>query len=210
MPDNDHPFNLTINMAILEVYKKCDIKAFPIDCTEILYCYGFKVFTYTYLKDQNPRLYELSRNYSSDAFKCDNVIAYNDKMPNGRVRFSLMHELGHYILEHNKETPDCEDEADLFASHILAPRIAIHKKNCRTAEQIHDTFGLSYCASNRALLDYRNWFNHICRTARTPSEPELALQELLAPAFEVKEMPVPIMKKPSPMIWFPSFEIQLY
>lgn len=176
----DYPDNTNINIAILEVYKNCNVKTFPIDCTSILNSYGFKVLTYTYLRKQNPRLYELSQNYSSDAFKCGNIIAYNEKKPINRTRFSLMHELGHYILGHKKETPACEAEADLFASHILAPRIAIHKKNCRTADQIHDTFGLSYCASNRALLNYRKWFNNIAHTTRRPSAAERQLELLIS------------------------------
>ncbi len=204
----DYPDNTKINMAILEVYKNCNVKTFPIDCNAILRCYGFKVFTYAYIKKQNPRLFELSQSYSSDAFKCGKLIAYNEKMPINRTRFSLMHELGHHVLGHKKEVPECEDEADLFASHILAPRIAIHKKSCRTADQIHDIFGLSYCASNRALADYNKWFKHICWTTRKPSEPELELQERLVLAFQVNEIAESKGRILVPIYRFPELDIQ--
>jgi len=68
-----------------------------------------------------------------------------------------MHELGHYLLGHTETSRENENEADYFASCILAPRIAIRKTLCRTADDIHDTFGLSYAASNRVLADYKKW-----------------------------------------------------
>lgn len=164
---------------IAEIYSRCGILSFPINCISVLNHYRFRVFTYSYLKENNTRLYELGCEFSNDAFKYRDIIAYNEKKPEARIRFSLMHELGHYILGHVKEIPECEDEADRFASHFLAPRIAIHKKGCRTADQIHDVFGLSYCAANRALADYKNWYHYISRTTKKPSLPEQQIEQLI-------------------------------
>ncbi|MDK6785766.1 ImmA/IrrE family metallo-endopeptidase [Enterococcus faecalis] len=65
------------------------------------------------------------------------IILYNDMVKNtGRIRFTLAHELGHYILKHNeKTTKTClarysltneeydifEKEANYFAKRLLAP-----------------------------------------------------------------------------------------
>ncbi|MFG5564220.1 ImmA/IrrE family metallo-endopeptidase [Enterococcus faecalis] len=65
------------------------------------------------------------------------IILYNDTLKNtGRIRFTLAHELGHYILKHNeKTTKTClarysltneeydifEKEANYFAKRLLAP-----------------------------------------------------------------------------------------
>lgn len=65
------------------------------------------------------------------------IILYNDTIENkGRVRFTLAHELGHYILKHNeksgktklsryslaeKEYDTFEKEANYFAKRLLAP-----------------------------------------------------------------------------------------
>ena len=58
----------------------------------------------------------------------------------------------------------------------------IHKYRCETADQIHDIFGLSYDASNRALMDYRKWYENIAHATHRPSEPERQLELLIEKA----------------------------
>lgn len=146
-----------INDKVLEVFTVCEIHEFPVNCTEILKHYGFRLFTYSEIQSSDAELYAIAKEYSDDAFKYGNIICYNNSGPEGRIRFSLMHELGHFVLDHKETSRLNEDEADYFASCVLAPRVAIHKTLCRTADAIHDTFGLSYAASNRALTDYKKW-----------------------------------------------------
>lgn len=146
-----------INDKILEVYKECKIKDFPINCIEVLNHYGFKLYTYKKIQDINPDVYKIAKSFSDDAFKYDNIICYNSSKDKNRIRFTLMHELGHFILGHMENSETNEDEANYFASCMLAPRIAILKTGCNNADEIHDTFGLSYAASNRAITDFNSW-----------------------------------------------------
>lgn len=140
-----------------EVFRECGIAKFPIDCFDILHHYGFKIYSYGELRSINQRLYEICRKYSNDAFSFQNMICYNECMIENRIRFSLMHELGHFVLGHKETSVENEDEADYFASCMLAPRIAVHRIRYKTADAIHDTFRISYAASNRVLSDYRKW-----------------------------------------------------
>lgn len=50
------------------------------------------------------------------------LVLYNDArgISQGRKRFTLAHEYGHYVLGHRDET-EAEDEADCFARNLLAP-----------------------------------------------------------------------------------------
>lgn len=149
-----------INQNVLEVYKKCDIHSFPIDCIKILKKYRYKVYTYQYLKSKNEELYLLCKKTSNDAFidRSNRVIAYNSKVLPSRIRFSLMHELGHLVLKHTGDNQENEEEADYFASCVLAPRAAIKTEQCKNAEDIHNKFGLSYAASNRTWTNYlKSW-----------------------------------------------------
>lgn len=146
-----------IKEKVLEVYKECDIHSFPIDCLSILKHYGIRTITYKETKEQNPELYKAISNYSKDAFRFRMSVYYNSSNTDGRIRFSLMHELGHFILGHTEECYENEDEADYFASNILAPRVAIETTKCVTSDDIHDVFGMSYAASNRTLTDYKKW-----------------------------------------------------
>ncbi|WP_148510132.1 ImmA/IrrE family metallo-endopeptidase [Hungatella hathewayi] len=165
---------------ILLIYVDCGISSLPLDCYSVLEFYGFRIFTYLQLKKQNLQLYNIAITYTKDSLIWGDIIAYNEKVSLNRIRFSLMHEFGHYVLEHGKESQEEEEEADIFASNILAPRIMIHKYRCDTADQIHEIFGLSYEASNRALMDYRRWYENIAQTTHKPSEPERQLETLIS------------------------------
>lgn len=159
--------------CIYNIYKKYNIKKFPIDCFELVEKCGYKIKEFSDLTVKKQKAFiELSE----DACLIDDTLYYIEHSVYGRIKFSIAHELGHIFLNTNSE-----DDADNFASHFLAPRIMIHKYRCDTAEQIHEIFGLSYDASNRALMDYRNWYENIAQTTHRPSEPEKQLELLFIP-----------------------------
>lgn len=170
---------------ILDVYKECCVISLPFDCISLLKMKGYVVHSYSYLKTKNYELWELCRKYSDDAFciQGTNIIAYNDNAPGARIRFSLMHELGHIVLQHDNTSAVQEDEADYFASCILAPRIIVHqlnsaKKNHLTADDIRDYFNISITAANRVIIDYHKWYDNIAHTTRKPTDAELKIKEL--------------------------------
>lgn len=166
--------------CIFNAYKTYGISAFPIDCFEILRQHKFKIKKYSELSPiKEAACWELSE----DACLIENTLYYNELAFQRRIIFTIAHELGHHFLKTSNE-----DDADEFASHFLAPRILIHKYRLRTADQIHDTFGLSYSASNRALKSYQEWCWDIRRSyPHMPSEPELQLEQIF---FPKKETPV--------------------
>lgn len=146
-----------IREKVFQVYKECDIHSFPIDCFSILDHYALKTVTYQDTKENNPELYKAISSYSNDAFRFRMTVYYNALSNSKRIRFSLMHELGHLLLGHNESSEDTEYEADLFASNILAPRPIIHFKHFKTAEQLRDYFDISISAANIAIYDYHCW-----------------------------------------------------
>ena len=149
--------------ATIEVFRKCDIHSFPIDCGDLLKHYGYRLFSYKELRDRNPELYSLSLGYSEDAFRAgaSKIVAYNPDRPRGRIRFSLMHELGHHVLEHAGSSDQNEKEANAFASHILAPRMAIHYSRCKNANDVARLFDMSFEAADNAFIDYRRWHRNV-------------------------------------------------
>lgn len=150
-----------IKYAILKVYKDCNIKSFPIDCFEILNAYDLKVYSYDALPDN---LKEYCMKFSEDAINFKNIICYNNNLPTGRIRFSLMHELGHVILKHNQiKSNRLEQEANFFASNILAPRMAIHYSKCKDPNSISRLFGITHEAAKIAFEDYMRWYKRIAK-----------------------------------------------
>lgn len=155
--------NNRIVKATIEVFHECNVHSFPIDCKELLIHYGYRLFTYRELQQKNPELYALCLDYSEDAFRSgvSKIVAYNTDRPEGRIRFSLMHELGHHVLGHTHHSDQNEKAANAFASYILAPRMAIHYAQCKNANDVAKLFGMSFEAADNAYIDYRKWHRKV-------------------------------------------------
>jgi hypothetical protein len=167
---------------ILEVYKKCEIRSFPIDCIKIIKHLGIPLFRYSQLTEPKKKN---CLQVSNDAFTLQNAIFYNDHFPHiERQRFSLMHEVGHIVLGHTGNCAENEKEADFFSSNILAPRSAMYHLHCVSVKKICNTFNVSCMAANRIANEYqtycfwenkelhsdiRDWF-FPCEEIATPTE----------------------------------------
>lgn len=90
-----------------------------------------------------------------------------------RQRFTIMHELGHFLLGHLGDVPfsrseeECrpaeEQAADKFAIDMLAPACVLWGMNLRTPEEIAEVCNISYPAAcyraeRMKLLYQRNSF----------------------------------------------------
>lgn len=78
------------------------------------------------------------------------VIYYNDDNRNKqRIRFTIMHEIGHIVLEHKESCEQTESEADFFARNALTPLPIMIINKIYDLEKIVSTFDISYsCAGN--------------------------------------------------------------
>lgn len=140
-----------IKKNVLQVLNDCGVKTFPLSCSSILEHYQTKLYPYSYIKSTNPELYQICTKYSQDAFTFRDKICYNDSMPKERIRFSLMHELGHAILDTEKETL-----ANQFASHILVPRSILIYSKLTDIPSVCKLFHISKEAASYALQDITN------------------------------------------------------
>ena len=99
-------------------------------------------------------------------------MGYNQNKSKERIRFTIAHELGHFILKHNdrtsknilnryslsdQETQHFETEANHFAKHLLIPfPIALYFKkhlNRFTAEIISNIFNVNFEPANYVFLN---------------------------------------------------------
>jgi len=97
------------------------------------------------------------------------AIFYNDLEYDKRIRFSLLHELGHYFLGHDLETTDPElygvqeVEANCFAAQILMPEqilLVLQSRGKRIdREFLKREFGVSGEAADKRI-DTMNKINH--------------------------------------------------
>lgn len=79
------------------------------------------------------------------------LVLYNDKVKSQkRRRFTLAHEIGHIILQHDNDDESQEAEANCFAAELILPRILVRELQVRSgfkimAHEIAEIFGVS-CA----------------------------------------------------------------
>lgn len=82
-----------------------------------------------------------------------------------RTRFTIFHELGHFVLQHNKVFGRCnveakpyldsEWQADQFSAEITMPLHIILNKNLFRASEIANFFGVSFSAASYRLKQLR-------------------------------------------------------
>jgi hypothetical protein len=138
-----------IKYASLAVFEKCNIRELPFDCINVLRTLGYKCNKYSLLSDSK---YDACMSLSEDACTLGNEIFYNDKKSKRRIRFSLMHELGHVVLD----TAD-EVEANNFASNILAPSMAVYYSKLTNIREISNIFNISLECAKIAFETCERW-----------------------------------------------------
>ncbi len=138
-----------IKYAAYDIYERCSVDKLPFDCTYIISELGYHCIKYS---DMTSDSLEACLALSEDAHTIDNKIYYNDKKTKRRVRFSLMHELGHLALD----TQD-ESEANNFASVILAPSMAVYYSGIKNVREISNLFDISLECAKYALETSEKW-----------------------------------------------------
>lgn len=88
------------------------------------------------------------------------VILYNDALPKPCIRFTIAHELGHYMLghlpdDHNNHTESEAQEANCFARNFLCPAPIVNALSLTSAEEYRSLFQVSSEMSSIAVK-YKN------------------------------------------------------
>lgn len=75
------------------------------------------------------------------------IILYDDTLPEACIRFTIAHELGHYILEHLPKdqiaSESAEKEANCFARNLLCPAPIAKELSLTSAEEYKILFQVS-------------------------------------------------------------------
>ena len=120
---------LDIKKKVDEVFAETDIISTPIQIVAIANFYGFKV--YQMPMDDNVSGMILSDEKNIKNFNHNKIIVINANHPHARKRFTIAHELGHYILQNKPNSCYAhrdlgaynldEKDANSFASALLMP-----------------------------------------------------------------------------------------
>lgn len=136
-----------IERRVVDLYVEQNINKLPIDPFEIIKNRGYLLIPFSKFEPNNrPDCID----EDNDAFSFYNpkmktyTIVYNDEKPLNRIRFTLMHELGHIDLGHKCESDLARKMADYYAGYALAPSPLIGKYASDDSFQISARFWISF------------------------------------------------------------------
>lgn len=145
-----------IKRKVAEVFKKYDVRCFPISGFELATKMGIKCVPYP----QEPQKRAACMRQSKYGFKLERngklYIFYNDEMRYVVINFTFMHEIGHIIFGHTQPSDLAEAEATFFAAYAVAPTILIRRLGIHNSLELADVLQLSYSTANYSWQRYLN------------------------------------------------------
>ena len=152
--------------------KKYKIKKIPVNVFELANKLGIKLVKYSQLTEYEVNKLEslgISRN-SDGFFALVNkngmdipFIYYNDRKNDERIRFTILHEIGHFVLGHLEQSDLAEAEANFFAKYLIAPPVLVNKINPTDYMDIANIFNVSKDCAWYAFDYYKKWLRHYIR-----------------------------------------------
>ena len=168
-----------IKGEVIALMERLKIKCIPISGFEIATKLGITLIPYSSLSSDKLTA---ALQVSIDGFYCEDgmreYIYYNDiGISYERQNMTILHEIGHCVLDHTGYGEDEEIEARFFAKYAIAPPPLIHRSGAEDALDIMDLFDISYEAACYAYNYYRTWLRFHLAYGRF-TEYEIRLLEL--------------------------------
>ena len=168
---------------VAKMFRDYGVSCAPINGFEIAHKMGVKIIPYSSFPSQK-RILLLKK--SEDGFSEERTdeqwyIYYNDAKDYGRVNHTIMHEIGHIILDHTEDSELAEKEVKFFAKYALAPPVLIHKLKLTNARDIANIFEISCEAAVYAYSYYKKWLK-INKIKGKYTDYELQILTLFSPA----------------------------
>lgn len=155
-----------IEREVIMLFGRITVDKFPLDCYDLCSQLEIELIPYSQLSpEKQKKAYEASK----DGFNLLVEIAkgifvqtiyYNDNMPEQRIRFTIMHEIGHIVLDHSEHSDLAESEANHFAKYALAPPPLVHKLQIGDYLELAEKFGISNQCAFYSMKNYTNWLKY--------------------------------------------------
>lgn len=147
-----------IKKDIVKMYVDANINTFPIDVFYLCERLGYVCKSYSSLGGE---LAIIISSYEEDGFHLFEegkvVIYYNDSKVEGRIRFTIMHEIGHVIRKHFVFSPLAENEADWFAAYSLCPPPIVDLYEVSDSSDLITMFNLTSDCAYNSMNRYITW-----------------------------------------------------
>ncbi|MEE0999810.1 MAG: ImmA/IrrE family metallo-endopeptidase [Treponemataceae bacterium] len=148
-----------IEECVADMFEDIGYAVLPVNVFEL--CKRLKIQLKKY-SDMKDAILTEALSLSADGlsyFDCNRncfVICYNDSKLDVRIRFTIMHEIGHIMLGHKNHSVINEQKANAFARIALAPLGMIYKMHLKDVLDVAEAFGISLTFSQHVVNHYNN------------------------------------------------------
>lgn len=151
-----------IKRIVVDLFVQYDVMSVPVNGFELATKMGIRIIAYSAFSEAKRKLLLLK---SEDGFCVEKeagewYIFYNDDRSYGRINNTMLHEIGHIVLDHTEDSELADKEVKFFAKYALVPPVLVHKLNIDTPEKIADIFNVSYQAAQYAYSYYQKWLKY--------------------------------------------------
>lgn len=148
-----------IKGEVVALFERYDVRCIPISGFELAYKMGICLIPYSSLSEESKAA---AMRFSSDGFYMEDldgndIIYYNDEVSYERMNMTILHEIGHCVLDHKGNSKQEETEAQFFAKYAIAPPPLVNKIHPDCPEEIEVVFNLSHTAAVYAFEYYKKW-----------------------------------------------------
>ncbi len=168
-----------IKRKVVETFELTGERSIPIDPFAIARKLGIHLVAYSQLSEAGKAAC-LKKSKSGFKYLLEQpgapsiwYIYYNDEMPYGHVRFTILHEIGHIVLGHLQESDVAEAEANFFAKFAIAPPSLVDLIKPNDYIEIARAFDLSSESALNSWSYYRKW-----QSINSTTDYELKLESL--------------------------------
>ncbi|MCR5847840.1 MAG: ImmA/IrrE family metallo-endopeptidase [Lachnospiraceae bacterium] len=156
LTDEEYEF---IKGEVIYIFEKYNIKCIPVSGFEIASKMKIILVAYSSLSKKKLRK---AKEVSEDGFFIEKngreYICYNDiNRCYQRQNWTILHEIGHIVLDHTGHSEHEEDEANFFAKYAIAPPVLVHKIGAKSPQDIYEVFDISFEAARYAYDYYCSW-----------------------------------------------------
>lgn len=175
LTDEEYEF---IKGEVCHIFKEYRIRCVPVSGFEIAMKMKITVILYSGL---SQRKLEKALEVSEDGFFLQDdgreYIFINDMDRSyERQNWTILHEIGHIVLDHTGHSEHEEDEADFFAKYSIAPPVLVDKIGAESQYDIYIAFDISMQAAGYAFDYYRTWKSRYKRMGRLTTYEEEMLE----------------------------------
>ena len=172
-----------IKLEVAKILIKCNITRLPINGFEIANKLGIIVIPYSAVNEEKRKA--LIKEDEDGFFlkrKGKYYIYYNDNKIYGRINFTILHEIGHIILDHTQHSKLAEAEANFFAKYTIAPPVLIDKFCNDTIYinvlfNIYDNFDVTETSGYNCWRYYLHWKRNYNKVNKYTNYEEMILTQ---------------------------------